>query len=143
MVPTQPRFEPTNQGRILVDGSNVLFWRAEQADPHLPELVVQALLARRFRPVVFFDNSIHHHMTTDALNMIRAKVEVVLAPSGTPADQLLLDACNGGRHQIVSLDRFRAWRTMYPRLQNDWLVTGRIEKAGRVSFSKKLRPVPL
>jgi len=129
--------------RILVDGSNVLFWRGGQANRTVPLNVVQALRARRFVPRVYFDNSIGRHMTDAELDAVAALVEVIIAPRGTPADALLLGDCAAGRLQIVSNDRFRTWRGQYPALRNSTLVTGSIGKAGRVSFSKKLRPAPI
>lgn len=128
---------------ILVDGSNVLFWRAEQAHRDVPMLVVTALKARRFTPVLYFDNSVYRHLGADDLASLAASVEVIVVPQGTPADALLLEACACGRIQIVSCDRFQAWREDHPGLRRNWRVSGRIEKGGRVSFSKTLRAAPL
>lgn len=129
--------------QILIDGSNVLFWRAGQAQRDVPLLVVRALVARRFAPVVYFDHSVFQHIGQDGLDDLASEVQVIIAPRGTPADALLLGACDQGRIQIVSCDRYREWRTQHPRLRADWLVSGRIARGGRVSFSKKLRAVPL
>lgn len=128
---------------ILVDGSNVLFWLGGQANSTVPEQVVRALCARRFAPRVYFDHSISRHMSAGDLDAVAALAEVVVAPRGTPADALLLDICAKERLQIVSNDRFAAWRGAYPALRNSALVTGRVGKGGRVEFSKKLRPAPL
>ena len=139
MVPIDRQMTP----EILIDGSNVLFWRGGQADSALPALVVRALIARRFAPVVIFDASVGRHMGPSALEALALSAKVVVAPAGTPADALLLEACGRGRAQIVSNDRFRAWHRQFPGLQNVWLVTGRVGKGGRIAFSKKLRAVPL
>lgn len=128
---------------ILVDGSNVLFWHGGQAQSQTPMLVLNALVGRRFAPVVYFDNSIHRHVADVDLDQLRKVAQVCVAPRGTPADALLLDACHQGRTQIVSNDRFRGWCVDHPALRSGWLVTGSIEKGGRVSFSKKLRSAPL
>ena len=128
---------------ILVDGSNVLFWQGGVAQADVPERVARALIARRFTPVVYFDNSIGRYMGQAALVRLETLAQVHVAPKGTPADALLLEACGKGRCQIVSNDRFRTWRDDHPQLQSRWLVTGRIGKGGRVEFSKKLRPAPL
>ncbi|MCX7567852.1 hypothetical protein OS189_16020 [Sulfitobacter sp. F26169L] len=129
--------------RILVDGSNVLYWRGGQADVAAPEMVVAALTARRFSPVIYFDNSIRLYADQATLNRLETLAPVIIAPGGTQADALLLGDCGQGRIQIVSNDRFRTWRAEHPRLRGDWLVTGSIAKRGRVCFSKKLRPAPL
>lgn len=129
--------------QILVDGSNVLFWRGGQPQADVPELVVRALVQRRFAPVVYFDNTVARYISAVALAGLSDIAQVHVAPRGTPADALLLEACNEGRIQIASRDRFAAWRKDHPRLRADWLVTGRVERGGRISFSKKLRAAPL
>ncbi|WP_298859863.1 hypothetical protein [uncultured Sulfitobacter sp.] len=129
--------------QILVDGSNVLFWRGGQAQSEVPTLVVRALMLRRFAPIVYFDYTVSLHLSSLELTSLSKVAEINIAPRGTPADVLLLDACCDGRIQIVSCDRFSAWRTYYPRLKADWLVTGRVERGGRISFSKKLRAAPI
>jgi len=132
-----------DEAEILIDGSNVVFWRAGQLDREVPMMVVRALISRRFSPVIIFDHSIHRHLGEAALNALGALARVNVAPRGTPADKLLLEACDRGRLQIVSGDRFSEWRPAHPQLRREWLVTGRIGKGGRVSFSKKLRPAPV
>ena len=129
--------------RILLDGSNILYWRGGQVQAELPALVVQALRARRFDPVVYFDNTVTHHLAAERLAGLRGQAAVHIAPQGTAADELLLAACGAGRIQIVTNDRFVAWRGLYPALRRTWLVSGRALKGGRVSFSKTLRPAPL
>lgn len=128
---------------ILVDGSNVLFWQGGHAQSGAPLLVIGALKARRFVPSVYFDHSVHRHLNEEDLNSLRSVAQVNIAPRGTPADGLLLDACAQGRIQIVSCDKYQAWRSSHPRLRRYWLVSGRIGKGGRVSFSKTLRAAPL
>ena len=125
--------------QILMDGSNILFWHANLAQPDVVVRVAQALTARRFVPVVYFDHSIARYMEIAAHLDV---AQTVVAPQGTPADALLLEACQNGRIQIVSNDRFADWQQDHPRLRADWRVTGRIGKGGKVSFSKKLKPAP-
>ncbi len=129
--------------RILIDGSNVMYWRGDQADVCVVRLVVGALTARRFAPTVYFDHSIGQTPAALAAAVGLAEGDVIVAPRGTPADPLLLSASDAGRVQIVSRDRFRAWHAAFPGLRASWLVTGEIGKGGRVSFSKKLRAAPL
>lgn len=128
---------------VLLDGSNALFWRGGQVDADVPEIVVRALLSRRFAPEVYFDHSIWRHLGQGHLDHLATLATVCVVPRGTQADELLLDASAQGRIQIVSNDRFRTWRDLHPKLRNDWLVTGSIGKGGRVNFSKKLRLAPI
>ena len=129
--------------KILIDGSNVLFWRAGQPDRDAPMQVFRALVARRYTPVLYFDHSIHRYLGQADLERFAGLTSLVIVPRGTTADIALLEACDNGRFQIVSADRFQAWRSQFPDLRGRWLVTGRMGKGGRVSFSKKLRPAPL
>lgn len=128
---------------ILVDGSNVLFWRGGQPQRIAPGLVIAALIARRFVPVVYFDYSVQRYLAGADLVSLSETAQIIIAPRGTSADALLLDACDEGRRQIVSCDRFEVWRRSHPKLRRDWSVSGRIAKGGRVSFSKTLRAAPL
>ena len=128
---------------IILDGSNILFWRGGHAQSNAPQVIVGALRARRFAPHVIFDNSIKRYLGQVEIGQLLQLAQVTIAPRGTPADALLLQASQQGRIQIVSNDRFRAWRKDHPQLRMNWLVTGSIGKGGRANFSKKLRPAPL
>ncbi len=128
---------------ILVDGSNVLFWRGGQAQREALVLVIGALNLRRFAPSVYFDHSIYGYLSASDLATLNVLSQIIVAPGGTPADALLLDACDHGRIQIVSCDKYQDWQSKHPRMRRDWRVSGRIEKGGRVSFSKTLRAAPL
>ncbi len=129
---------------ILVDGSNLLFWRGQQPDLGTVGLVVAALRARGCSPVVYFDHSITRLKAVQALPVLLGMPPDALhvVARGTSADPLLLAHADSERLQIVSRDRFRQWVREFPQLRADWLVTGRIEKGGRVSLSKKLRRPP-
>lgn len=129
--------------KILVDGSNVLFWRGMQAQTGAVDLVLEALIARRFEPQLYFDHSIARVADAAVLEGWAQHVAVLVAPKGTVADGMLLRDCAQGRFQIVSNDRLRDWRSAHPGLRAQWLVTGRIGRRGRVEFSKKLRRAPL
>lgn len=129
----------------MVDGSNLLFWRGQQPDVGTVCLVVAALRAKGFSPVVYFDHSVTRLTAVEALPVsLGLPLDALhIAARGTPADPLLLAHADGERLQIVSRDRFRQWVRAFPRLRGDWLVTGRIEKGGRVSLSKKLKRPPI
>jgi hypothetical protein len=109
----------------------------------MPHMVTQSLIARRYAPVVVFDFSIHRYLTSRQLDEIGDISGLVVAPQGTTADAILLDAVSAKRTQIVTNDRYHDWRKTYPTLRNDTLVSGQIAKGGHVRFSKKLRPAPL
>ena len=127
---------------IFIDGSNCLFWQSGQRREDAPLLITRALIARRFAPVVYFDNSIRLHLGGPTLDSLAALAQVIVVPKGSQADPHLIETALAAQCQIVTNDRFHDWRKIYPRLRNDTLVTGQIAKGGRVQFSKKLRPAP-
>ncbi|WP_299566766.1 hypothetical protein [uncultured Sulfitobacter sp.] len=130
---------------LLVDGSNVLYWRGAGPDMETVRLVTDALRMRGHVPLVLFDHSVGRirgdRALHDALDLRADAVRVM--PRGTPADGALLAHADAEGLQIVSRDRFRVWASEVPNLRRNWLVTGRIEKGGRVSLSKKLRRPPV
>lgn len=128
---------------ILVDGSNVLYWRGGQAQCEVLKFVVGALIQRRFAPSIYFDHSIHNYLPADKFATLNELSQIIIAPPGTPADALLLGACDNGRIQIVSCDKYQDWQSKHPHMRRDWRVSGRIGKGGRVSFSKTLRAAPI
>jgi len=122
-MPKLRRGKARSENWILVDGSNVLFWKAEQ--PHLSTVreVLNTLTARGFMPGVMFDANIGYKIgnrylddleLAQMLNLPEAQVLVV--PKGTPADKYLLQAAKSFGVQVVTNDRFRDWAQDHPEV---------------------------
>jgi hypothetical protein len=129
-APVQPR---TRQGKpIVVDGSNVMHWGG---DPSLMVVkrVIGALKERGFEPIVYFDANVGYKLTNKhidgsdmAVELGLPKDDVTLAPSGTPADPILLKHAADDGMRVVTNDRFLDWKQDFPKLRDKgFLVKGR------------------
>lgn len=118
---------------VVIDGSNVLYWC--NGTPSLEAL--RAILARLFterrHPIVWFDANAGYLISgrymgeaafARALGLPRKQVFV--APKGTPADPLILQAAAALEARIVTNDRYRDWRESHAILNDpDRLIRGR------------------
>jgi len=118
--------------RIVVDGSNVLYWRDNQPRIETLQEVLAALRARGFVPGVVFDANAGHlianrYLHDNALGkLLGLPVEQIMVVSkGTPADPTVLAAARDFGARIVSNDRFRDWAKAHPEIsQPGHLVKG-------------------
>ncbi|MEE9427491.1 MAG: hypothetical protein V3V25_05005 [Paracoccaceae bacterium] len=120
------------QIHIVVDGSNVMYWGGEPSVQVLNRVLV-ALEERGLNPMVFFDANVGYKLWDRHANArhVAPKIgvavdRVVIAPSGTTADELLLDFAIKNGLRVVSNDRFLDWRVQFPQiLGKGFLVKGR------------------
>ncbi|SFR44711.1 Zc3h12a-like Ribonuclease NYN domain-containing protein [Yoonia tamlensis] len=128
--PAQPR---TRVGRpIVVDGSNVMHWGG---DPSLVvvQRVIGALQERGYEPIVYFDANVGYKLSDRhiggrdmAAHLGLPADDVTLAPSGTPADPLLLKHASDDGMRVVTNDRFLDWKQDFPKIgDKGFLVKGR------------------
>jgi rRNA-processing protein FCF1 len=108
---------------IVVDGSNVLFWRDNTAQLSTLIEVLRKLEARGFLPGVVFDANagylIDGQFKDEAdfaalLDLPPNRVRVV--DKSTPADPVVLDTARKYGVQVVSNDRFRDWADRFPEV---------------------------
>ncbi|UWR22346.1 NYN domain-containing protein [Sulfitobacter sp. S190] len=134
------KLQPTAaRRRIVVDGTNVMFWHDNTAKLSTLKSVVGALRRRNLDPVVFLDASSRHHLGDRSLDAVKfARVlglradRVVVCPARTEADAFLLDYARRNRLAVVSNDRFRdrprAARNL--RLVGGYVANGRVRLKG-------------
>ena len=118
---------------VVIDGSNVIYWRNETPDLVPLQALIARLGAERRRPVVWFDANAGYLVRgrymgeaafAHALGLPRRQVFV--APRGTPADPLILQSAATLGARIVTNDRYRDWRESHPILNDpDRLIRGR------------------
>ncbi len=117
---------------IIVDGSNVIHWKEGQPDLGTLRLVLSALKTAGFKPGVVFDANVGYKLEGEYMNDralsralgLRAR-QVMIAPKGTPADPLILQASRDSKACIVTNDRFKDWVDEFPDvLKADRLVKG-------------------
>ena len=105
---------------VIIDGSNLLYWKDQV--PHLDPVraAVGALKATGARPVVWFDANAGYLVSERFLDaaVFARKLglppgQVHVAPKGMPADPLLLEAAELLGAQVVSNDRYRDWQDRF------------------------------
>lgn len=127
------RRRPTAE-RIVLDGSNLLYWLDDAPRLASVQIVLAALRDRGLEPVVWFDANAGYlvggaWMGPDVLarRLELTPRQVFVAPKGVPADPLLLDAARRLGARVVTNDRYRDWIESRPWLTAPgFLVRGRI-----------------
>ena len=122
---------------ILIDGSNVLHWTGGP-DIETVATVVADLKGRGLRPVVWFDANAGYLVddrylgpTALARLLHLPARQVFVAPKGTPADPLILEAAVALQAQVVTNDRYRDWLDVHPvAAERGRLVRGRANGQG-------------
>lgn len=122
----------------VVDGSNVLYWRRDEPDLHSVRLVIEKLVAAGLDPVIWFDANVGYLVSGRYMNPYRLsqalrypESRIYVAPKGTPADPLLIQAATDLNAHIVSNDRFRDWKEQFPQVdQAELFLRGEIVKGG-------------
>ena len=118
---------------VVIDGSNVMYWRDERPSLVPLQQVVAAVETAGFRPMIWFDANVGYKLGTrymgeaelsQALSLDRSQIR--MAPKGTPADALLLEHAAKLGTGVVSNDRFRDWAAAFPSVAEEGvLVRGR------------------
>lgn len=114
VAPPREQIAAKDRQDIAIDGTNVLYWDGEDAELASLRLVVNALLKRKFAPVVFLDASSRHHLKDKSLtekDFAKAlglpQNRVMVCPAGTEADAFLLQYAKENNMPVVSNDQFR------------------------------------
>jgi len=109
---------------ILVDGSNVLYWK--DGTPQIDTLreVLGHLTARGYTPGVVFDANAGYlisgkYQHDGALGLLLGLAEdrVMVVGKGLPADTILLAAARDLGARIVTNDRYRDWVDTHPEVR--------------------------
>lgn len=117
---------------IVIDGSNVLYWKNDTPQIETVREVVQHLTSLGFEAGVMFDanagylvsdNYQHDGKFGEMLGLPKDRIMVV--PKGTPADPYILTAARDLGARIVTNDRFRDWKDEYPEIaERGYLIQG-------------------
>lgn len=110
-------------GALIIDGSNVMYWRDGVPKIETVAEVLQHLIALGFKPGVIFDANAGY-LFADGYRGDRAigKIlglpldRVMVVPKGTPADPYILQAARDMKARIISNDRFRDWQGDFPEI---------------------------
>ncbi len=99
--------------RIVIDGTNVMYWDGETAQLETLRSVVDYLKQRDISPIVFLDASSRHHLKDKSLTekgfaraLALPQKQVMVCPAGTEADVFILKFAKNEGLPILSNDRF-------------------------------------
>ena len=124
---------------ILVDGSNVMYWRDNLPSLSTIREVVDELKARGLTPGVIFDANVgyllfgrYRHDAFLAKSLGLPAAHVLVVPKGEPADRFLLLVSRERGLPIVTNDRYRDWREAHSEVgEPGRLVRGNFQQ-GRI-----------
>jgi hypothetical protein len=131
--PPKPRSPKRGKAKwVIIDGSNVMFWKDDNPNIEPVKEVLALLKQRGFTAGVMFDANAgyllsdsyqHDHVFSRELGLPEDRIMVV--PKGTPADPYILAAAIDYDANIVTNDRFRDWADEYPEVKDKgFLITG-------------------
>ena len=129
---------------ILIDGSNVMYWKDGQPNIQVVQKLVQALNKNGYHPGVIFDANAGYKLfdryLDDALlarELGLSEDQVLVSPKGEPADIFLLNAARDMGAPIITNDRFRDWIDDFPEFSKPGrLIQGGYRKGAPYLKSK-------
>lgn len=139
----RPRDQKPAGKRIVVDGSNVMFWGGDPSEKVLAA-VLRDLVAKGLRPQVIFDANVGyklrgHFMDASAMARIckvpARQIEVV--DKGVGADEVILSYAKRHGLRVVSNDRYRDWTVRFPLVKQKGRMLRGTWKGGMVKWGSK------
>lgn len=127
----QPR--PQKRPRVVIDGSNVMYWK--EGTPRFGPVrdVIARLSAQGIDSTVIFDANAGHllagrymHDQEMARQLSLPAASVLVVSKGTQADKTIFEAANLLRARILSNDRYRDWAEKHPEVN----VPGHVIRGG-------------
>lgn len=132
-----------NPRSILVDGSNVMHWEANTPDSATLMRVLAALRRHGNDPILCFDANVGYklfnaHLNPEELSRLFGVTpqQVLITPSGTDANALILQVAIAHSIPVVSNDRYRDYPALAGQVErmtgtiNEGVVTLRLHKSG-------------
>lgn len=114
---------PPRRRLIVLDGSNILYWRGTGPQLRTVAQVLRILESQNYMPKIWFDANVGYltvgrFMGAEELSR-RLKLDpaqVSLVPKGQPADPEIITQARDLGVPILSNDRYRDWHEAYPHL---------------------------
>lgn len=126
---------------VVFDGSNILYWNNEVPDLRTVRSAVDVARAKGYAPIVWFDANVGYLVSDGYLGPVRLAralglpaQQVMVSPSGTPADPLILRMAQRRKALIVTNDRYRDWQEDFPILRKGSLLVCGYWARGRVQL---------
>jgi hypothetical protein len=139
---------------VILDGSNVMYWRDEQPRIETVQEVVRSLTGRGLSVGVMFDANAGYKLFDeysddhDLAKLLGLPAQdVLVVPSGVQADAYILQAARDLGARIVSNDRFRDWAAEFPEVATPGHVVHGHFRGGKLRLdlstgSKRAEAVP-
>ncbi len=126
------RRPPKDQRWVVIDGSNVMYWKTQSPLIEPVQEVVNTLRDCGYTVGVMFDANVGYLLSDHYMHdgAFKAQLglpadQIMVVPKGTPADPYILTAAQDLGACIVTNDRFRDWASDYPQInQPGFLVKG-------------------
>jgi hypothetical protein len=123
---------------IVIDGSNVLFWKDNSPMISTLRMVINRLKASGYAPGVVFDANAgylltgrYQHDGNLARMLDLPEDQVLVVARGTPADPTILQIARSLQAPVLSNDRYRDWQDTYPEVSTPGhVLRGRIDETG-------------
>ena len=109
--------------KIVVDGSNIAWLEKKKGKPDIYniKIVMDSLIAKGYKPVVFVDASLRHLIPDGDKTTFDEWLEtefVKQAPSGVRADDIILQYADMKGINVVSNDTYNEYKNAYPWLRD-------------------------
>ncbi|OIQ38000.1 MAG: hypothetical protein BM560_20165 [Roseobacter sp. MedPE-SWde] len=124
---------------VILDGSNVMYWRDETPQIKTLQEVIQALRAAGYTPGVVFDANAgyllfgkYQHDGALAKSLGLPEERVMVVPKGSPADPAILAAAADLGARVVTNDRYRDWAKQHPEVTEPGHLIRGGYKAGKL-----------
>ncbi|OIP87107.1 MAG: hypothetical protein AUK37_02060 [Rhodobacterales bacterium CG2_30_65_12] len=129
----------TTPNWVILDGSNVMYWRNETPDLETVRVVLAHVANLGMTPGVVFDANAgyllfgrHQNDRAFSERLALPLDRVLVVPKGTPADPFILTAAHDLGARIVTNDRYRDWAGDFPDVKTPgYLIKGGY-RAGRL-----------
>ncbi|WP_223428951.1 NYN domain-containing protein [Tateyamaria pelophila] len=133
------RIGQSNTRWIIIDGSNVMYWKTDKPQLETVREIVKKLIGSGWSVGVVFDanagylvSNKYRHDAYFAKKLGLPEERVMVVPKGTPADPFILTAARDYKARIVTNDRFRDWAADYPEVLTAGFLVRMKNRDGRL-----------
>lgn len=124
---------------VILDGSNVMYWRDETPQIETLQEVILELRTAGYTPGVVFDANAgyllsgkYQHDGALAKSLGLPEERVMVVPKGSPADPAILTAALDLGARVVTNDRYRDWAEQHPEVNEPGHLIQGGYKAGKL-----------
>lgn len=120
----KPSRRQKDQKWIVIDGSNILFWKDNTPNIDTVKAVIKHLKAQGYSPGAVFDANIGYKIMDRYVDDAELAVmlglppdRTLVVPKGSIADQTVLEAARSLGAKVLTNDRYRDWAEEFPEVE--------------------------